>query len=47
LGQGFLFGQAAPGKSIPDLIPTWNGTRFGLPERNPVFARDQQVTFKH
>jgi EAL domain-containing protein (putative c-di-GMP-specific phosphodiesterase class I) len=47
LGQGFLFGRAVPGKNIPDLIPTWNGTRFGLPDRNPVFARDQQPAVKH
>ncbi|MET0531233.1 MAG: EAL domain-containing protein, partial [Microvirga sp.] len=47
LGQGYLFGRAVPGGNIPDLIPAWNGTRFGLPEGNSVFARDQRPAVHH
>lgn len=47
LGQGFLFGRAVPGKNIPDLISTWNGTRFGLFERNHALARDQSPSVHH
>lgn len=47
LGQGFLFGQAVPGKNIPDLIPTWNGARFGLLDRHHVSARDQRPSVSY
>ncbi len=47
LGQGFLFGQAVPGKNIPDLIPTWNGARFGLLDRHFVMTHDQRSSASH
>lgn len=47
LGQGFLFGKAAPGMNVPDMISTWNGTRFSLPERAHVFASGQRPIIKH
>jgi diguanylate cyclase (GGDEF)-like protein/PAS domain S-box-containing protein len=47
LGQGFLFGQAVPGKNIPDLISTWNGARFSLPERSPMSVRNSRPALNH
>jgi diguanylate cyclase (GGDEF)-like protein/PAS domain S-box-containing protein len=47
LGQGFLFGRAIPGTNIPDLIPTWNGARFGLLDRHQAMARDQRSNVNH
>jgi len=33
IGQGFLFGRAAPKGQIPDLIASWNSARFAPAER--------------
>lgn len=47
LGQGFLFGRAVPGNTIPDLIATWDSMRFSAPERSAMSVRNVRLTLSH